>query len=182
MRRTTSRPVTVVAVAAAALLVAGCSAQDGGGTSDGRASGGGPSSPSVSASASPSPSASPSGPGASSQAPSPSTGGTGCTTEAQLTAADSGRTVCLRVGGQLRLTLDGTKDRPWSTVTATGGALKPTNAGIVVLPGDAVAAYHAVAPGTARLTSTRPLCARHPGQKACLGIQQWTVTVTVEQP
>ena len=138
-------------------------------------------SPSVSGSASgPASPASPSAP--SSGAAAPTATPTGCTPHVQLTAADSGRTVCLSTGGQIRLTLDGTKDRPWSPVTDTGAVLKATNAGFVVQPGDAVAAFDAVAPGTAQLSATRPLCAKRPGQTSCLGIQRWTVTVTVTKP
>ncbi|MER6126608.1 hypothetical protein ABT173_29120 [Streptomyces sp. NPDC001795] len=183
MRRTTLHRTTVVAVAAAALLLAGCGTQ-----SDGKSAGSSAVSPSAPPSQSVSPSGTPSAPASASPsvppsgAPSATTPATGCTAEAQLTAADTGRTVCLTTGGQIRLTLDGTKDRPWTTVSATGNALKATNAGIVIQPGDAVAAYDAVAPGTARLTATRPLCAKRPGQKSCLGIQQWTVTVTVTKP
>ena len=171
MRRTTPQRTTVVAVAAAALLLAGCGTQSGGG-----AGGSGSVSPSGS------PTASSSAPAPGSTAPSASGSPGGCTTRLELTAADRGRTVCVTKGGQIRLTLDGTRDRPWSPVKVTGGALNATNSGIVIQPGDAVAAYDAVAPGTARLTSTRPLCAKHPGQKMCMGIQQWSVTVTVEQP
>ncbi|MEH0578401.1 hypothetical protein [Streptomyces sp. B21-108] len=111
----------------------------------------------------------------------------GCTaskpTPAQLTAADDGRTVCLRVGGQLRLDLDGTETRPWTAVPAAGDVLKATNAGIGTPPGDAIAAYDAVAAGTARLTATRPLCAEPTGQGqvSCKGLKEWSVTVTVKR-
>ncbi|MEU1512215.1 hypothetical protein ABZ490_08615 [Streptomyces sp. NPDC005811] len=104
------------------------------------------------------------------------------TPPAELTAADDGRTFCLTVGGQLRLNLDGTRERPWSAVALKGDdVLKPTNAGIVVLPGDALAAYDAVTAGTTRLSATRPLCATPtgPSQVSCKGIQEWTVTVRV---
>ncbi|MGW3497155.1 hypothetical protein [Streptomyces sp. NPDC001020] len=156
MRRTTLHRTTAVA---AALLLAGCGTQSGGGTS---------------ASGTVSPPASPS--------PSPTGSGKGCAAQARLTVADDGRTVCLTTGGQIRLTLHGTKDRPWTPVTATGNTLKAVNAGIAVRPGDAVAAFDAVAPGTAQLTSTRPLCARRAGQNSCLAVQKWTVTVTVRTP
>ncbi|MEU0598010.1 hypothetical protein ABZ484_07095 [Streptomyces sp. NPDC006393] len=192
MRRTTSTTLHRTAVAtataaAAALLAAGCGAQHdgrGGGAPGSAASsptgsagstgstGGGPASPSAASPASPS--ATPSAPA--SKAPS------GCTGQAQLGAADSGRTVCLTVGGYLRLTLDGTKDRPWTPVKATGTALKGADPGIVILPGDALAAYTAAAPGTARLTSSRPLCATGPHTISCKGIQEWTVTVRVTRP
>ncbi|MER6977524.1 hypothetical protein ABT317_11005 [Streptomyces carpinensis] len=74
------------------------------------------------------------------------------------------------------------EDRPWTPVKATGTALKGADAGIVIMPGDALAAYTAVAPGTARLTSSRPLCATGPGKISCQGIQEWTVTVRVTRP
>ncbi|MET9043449.1 hypothetical protein ABZX34_11275 [Streptomyces sp. NPDC004362] len=176
MRRTTlHRTTTVTAVAAAALLVVGCGAGGGAGSSG---SGGGATPPSAPpASSAPVP---PSAPASPSLPPTPT--GTGCAPEVQLTAADTGRTVCLAQGGRIRIELDGSKDRPWAVVTAEGDALEATNAGIAVPPGGALAAFEAVAPGTARLSSSRPLCARQPGRNACLGIEQWTVTVAVTAP
>jgi hypothetical protein len=151
MRRTTT-----AAVAATAFLLAGCGATH------------------------------PGGPGATgSTGSTPVAGGTSsnrsCTAEAVLTAADTGRTLCVTAGGTIRVTLDGTPDRPWSPVTADGGALTPINAGIGAPRGDTIAAYRATAPGTARLTSSQPLCASPtaPGQVACLGLREWTVTVRV---
>ncbi|MFD5793788.1 hypothetical protein ACFWIO_09655 [Streptomyces diastatochromogenes] len=155
MRRTTP-----IAFAAAALLLAGCGSQSGGDSGSGTGSGdNGKVSPSASAPSS----------------------GTGCVTHVELTAADNGRTVCLAKGGELRLTLDGTKSRPWKPVAASGTALKAINAGFVIQPGDASAAYQAVAAGKAELTSSRPLCAEPtaPGQVSCKGIEEWKVTVTV---
>jgi hypothetical protein len=182
MRRTTLHRTTVVAAAASALLLAGC----GTGSDDGTAGSGtvstSPSS-STSRSSSPSTSQSPSQSPSTPPSTSPSPTGTkeACTGQAQLTAADNGRTVCLTVGGQLRLTLDGSKDRPWKPVTTKGDALEATNAGIAIQPGDALAAYNAVKPGTEHLASTRPLCAvtTRPGQVSCKAIQEWNVTVTV---
>ncbi|MEU6575884.1 hypothetical protein [Streptomyces sp. NPDC046805] len=155
MRRTTIHRTTVVAATAAILLV-GCGTRAG---STGNATG--------------------TGAGSTAVTPAPTHGP--CVTHAQLTAADDHRVLCLTRGGQVRLTLDGTKDRPWSPVATTGSALKAANPGFVILPGDAVAAYDAIAPGTARLTASRPLCARPtaPGQFSCKGIQEWTVTVRV---
>ncbi|NED32446.1 hypothetical protein G3I64_07455 [Streptomyces sp. SID8499] len=173
-------------------MLAGCGTQDddGKGGSTGAGSGGATASASASASASPSGSASapgsPSGPGSASAPPS-ATGSapaspSGCVRHVELTAADTGRTVCLTVGGSVRMNLDGTKERPWSPVKAEGGILKGANAGIVILPGDALAAFTASAPGTARLSASRPLCATGPGKISCLGIQEWTVTVKVTRP
>ncbi|MEU7380130.1 hypothetical protein AB0A91_08995 [Streptomyces sp. NPDC042207] len=185
MRRSTLH-AGIVTAAAATLLLAGCGARH-----DGPGSGkdGGPSRPTA-GSASPSASASrrpgSASPSASTSrrpgSASPSASAPACTNRAELTAADSGRTLCLTVGGQVRLTLDGTEDRPWTPVRAGGTALRAANAGIVLLPGDAVAAFDAVTPGTARLTSVRPLCAAGHGRTACQGIRQWTVTVRVTEP
>ncbi|KOV94281.1 MULTISPECIES: hypothetical protein [unclassified Streptomyces] len=152
MRRTTP-----LALAAAALILAGCGSQQGTGSSD-----------KVSAP-----------PRAGTPSPSRSAGG--CTGQAELTAADHGRTVCVTRGGEVRLSLDGTRARPWKPVTASGTALQAVNAGFVLQPGDATAAYRAVAAGTVELRSSRPLCAEPtaPGRVSCKGIEEWSVTVRV---
>ncbi|MFE9452628.1 hypothetical protein [Streptomyces sp. NPDC006739] len=165
MRRTTLHRTSVTALAAAALLLTGCGSQ----SQDAKTGSG---------SVSPSPaSSSPSSPSAT--APTAPSGT--CAPQTQLTAADSGRTVCLGPGSTLRITLDGTKERPWKQISADGGALKAANPGFVIQPGDATAAFTAAAPGTVHLTSSRPMCAQPtgPGQVSCKGIQEWTVTVTV---
>ncbi|MFF7211011.1 hypothetical protein ACFZAU_10780 [Streptomyces sp. NPDC008238] len=155
------RLTTAAAVAATALLLTGCGAQSGG------PAGG-------------SPSGSPSSTGSAGTGTGTGTAGA-CAAEVALTAADTGRTVCVTAGGTVRVTLDGTPDRPWSRVTGEGAALVPTNAGIGAPRGDTIAAYRAAAPGTARLTATQPLCASPtaPDQVACLGLREWTVTVRV---
>ncbi|MCH0563796.1 MULTISPECIES: hypothetical protein [unclassified Streptomyces] len=159
MRRTTFRRTTAAAVTAAALSLVACGTQDGTGTSG---------------------SGSPSAFSPTSSAPSPSaTPGDGCVRHVQLTEDDDGATVCLVRGGDVRLTLDGTSERPWSPVEASGDVLEPVNAGIVILPGDAVAAFRAVAPGTARLTSARPVCASQSQHAHCHALRSWSVTVTV---
>ncbi|ANP55347.1 hypothetical protein J2Z21_007429 [Streptomyces griseochromogenes] len=147
------RRTTPIVLAATALLLAGCGSQSGGDTgSKGKVS------PSASAPSS----------------------GSGCAARLELKAAANGRTVCLAKGGELRISLDGTKTRPWKPVAASGTALRAINAGFVIQPGDASAAYKAVAAGTVKLTSSRPLCpAPDPGQVSCKGIQEWTVTVNV---
>jgi hypothetical protein len=154
MRRTTPHPTTVLALAASALLLAGCGTQSGD-----------------------------SGPGSSTVTPSPSptAGRKGCVPQATLTAEDTGRTVCLAQGGVLRITLDGTTTRAWKPVTATGDTLKATNAGIAVQPGDASAAFTGASAGTAHLTSSRPVCGTDPGHIACKGLQEWKVTVVVSK-
>ncbi|RZU37246.1 hypothetical protein EV284_2405 [Streptomyces sp. BK022] len=105
----------------------------------------------------------------------------GCADQALLTSSATGKTVCLKRGGELRLTLDGTKSRPWQPVRASGHALTAINAGLVLQPGDATAAYRAVAAGTVQLTSSRPLCARPttPDGVSCKGVQEFRVTVRI---
>ncbi|MET7737923.1 hypothetical protein ABZT02_42530 [Streptomyces sp. NPDC005402] len=164
MRRTNRH--TTLALAALTLLLAsaGCGSQAG---SDG-SNGDGTVSPSPSTAA-------PSTAAPSSAAPSP-----GCASGSELDAADSGDTVCLAVGDTVRISLDGTKGRPWKPVAVQGSGLEATNSGIVLLPGDANAAYKAVSAGTVRLSSTRPLCATETGRVSCKGIQEWWVTVLVK--
>jgi hypothetical protein len=161
MRPTTHR--TTLALAALTLLLAGCGTEAGsdGGGSD---------------TVSPPPASSPS-----SASPSPSQSQSPeCTSASELDAGDSGSTVCLAVGDTLRVSLDGTKSRPWKPVTTVGGGLEATNSGIVLLPGDASSAYKAVSAGRVELSSQRPLCATGAGKVSCKGIQEWWVAVEVK--
>jgi hypothetical protein len=167
MRPTTHR--TTLALAALTLVLAGCGTEAG---SEGGGSDTVPPPPSSS-----SPSASP--PVSSPSSPSPASPSPQCTSASELDAGDSGSTVCLAVGDTLRVSLDGTKSRPWKPVSTEGGGLEATNSGIVLLPGDASSAYKAVSAGRVRLSSQRPLCATETGQVSCKGIQEWRVTVLV---
>lgn len=161
MRRTIHH--TTLALAALTLALAGCGSQ----TDSGKGGNGNAVSPS------PTPKKSPPA--------SPTPGPTGgCTTASTLGAADSGRTVCLAVGDTVRISLDGTAKRPWKPVTASDSVLQAANSGFVLQPGDASAAFKAVADGKTRLQSTRPLCAAQTGRVSCLGIQEWWVTVVVK--
>ena len=148
------RPIrkTTLALATLTLLLAGCGTEAG----NGKGGGGDRVSPS-----SPTPTA------------------TRCTTRAELGATDSGKIVCLAVGDTIRISLDGTKSRPWKPVAVDGSGLEATNSGIVLLPGDASSAYKAVSAGRVRLSSQRPLCATDTGRVSCKGIQEWRVTVLV---
>ncbi|WP_406219786.1 hypothetical protein [Streptomyces canus] len=157
------RPIrkTTLALATLTLLLVGC------GTEAGNGKGGGgdrvsPSSPAPTPTPTPTPTA------------------TGCTTRAELGATDSGDTVCLAVGDTIRISLDGTKSRPWKPVAVDGSGLEATNSGIVLLPGDASSAYKAVSAGQVRLSSQRPLCATETGRVSCKGIQEWWVAVEVK--
>jgi hypothetical protein len=173
MRRTI--PHTTLALAALTLVLAGCGGpSDNGGRSDtGKGSSSVSSSP---ATPTPTPTtSSPTGP-----TTGPTGSPTGCTAASTLSAHDSGRTVCLTVGETLRVSLDGTAKRPWKPLAVKGTGLEAANSGIVLQPGDANAAYRAVAAGKTRLQSTRPLCAAQAGRVSCLGIQEWWVTVEVK--
>ncbi|MET9455566.1 hypothetical protein ABZY05_10825 [Streptomyces canus] len=150
------RPIrkTTLALATLTLLLAGC------GTEAGNGKGGG-------------------GDSVSPSSPTSTPTATGCTTRAELGATDSGDIVCLAVGDTIRISLDGTKSRPWKPVAVEGSGLEATNSGIVLLPGDASSAYKAVSAGQVRLSSQRPLCATETGRVSCKGIQEWRVTVLV---
>ncbi|MET7693379.1 hypothetical protein ABZT06_36365 [Streptomyces sp. NPDC005483] len=148
---------TTLALAVLTLLLAGCGTEAG---SEGGSSG----------TVSPPPSSS-----SPSASPSPD-----CTPASELHAADSGSTVCLAVGDTLRISLDGTKSRPWKPVTTEGSGLEAANSGIVLLPGDANSAFKAVSAGRVRLSSSRPLCATGTGKVSCKGIQEWWVAVEVK--
>jgi hypothetical protein len=114
--------------------------------------------------------------------PSPSSSATkaGCKAEAALTAADNNSTVCVTKGGQVRLALDGTADKPWAAVEVSGSALTPVNAGVGAAAGDTVSAYRAASDGKVTLTSSRPMCAKaKPGQMQCKALMTWMVTVVV---
>ncbi len=100
MRRTIRR--TTLAIAALTLVLAGCGSQ-----SD---SGKGGDSTDVSSSPT----------STRTRPPSPTTSPTGCTQVSTLGATDSGRSVCLAVGDTVRITLDGTAERPWKPLSADG--------------------------------------------------------------
>ncbi|MFB7246931.1 hypothetical protein CW362_04830 [Streptomyces populi] len=180
MRRTTH--TRTIALAALALLLAGCGSQ---GTTDTGADGTrSPSPTGGTATASPSPTGGTAAPSPSptdgTRSPSPPPSGPDCAkAEAQLDAADTGHTYCLAPGDTIRVLLDGTTSRPWKPVKSDGDALTATNGGIVLQPGDASAAYRAVGAGTVTLTSSRPMCPSDPARMSCKGLQEWTVTVVV---
>ncbi|MET8859211.1 hypothetical protein [Streptomyces sp. NPDC004579] len=169
MRRTTH--TRTIALAALALLLAGCGTQGG----DDTGAGGTVSPSPTDGTVSPTPS-----PTDGTASPSPTPSGPGCAqATAQLGAADTGRTYCLAPDDTIRVLLDGTTKRPWKPVRSEGGALAATNGGIVLQPGDASAAYRAVSEGTVTLTSSRPMCPSDPARMSCKGLQEWTVTVVV---
>ncbi|MEU9213442.1 hypothetical protein AB0D27_37460 [Streptomyces sp. NPDC048415] len=152
MRRTTHH--RMIALAALTLLLAGCGTRSG---SDAGGSG--------------------------TVSPSPTTPAKGCATpKAELSAADTGHTLCLTTGEVIRVALDGTTSRPWAPVKVSGGGVRATNSGIVLQAGDASSAFKAVSAGTAHLTSSRPLCPSDPARISCKGLQEWTVTVVVTKP
>ncbi|MFJ7965055.1 hypothetical protein [Streptomyces sp. NPDC096324] len=171
MRRTTH--TRTIALAALALLLAGCGTQGGDDAGAGGTVSPSPTPTGGTVSPTPTPTDGPA-------SPSPTPSGPGCAqATAQLGAADTGRTYCLAPGDTIRVLLDGTTKRPWKPVRSEGGALAATNGGIVLQPGDASAAYRAVSEGTVTLTSSRPMCPSDPARMSCKGLQEWTVTVVV---
>ncbi|NEA63637.1 hypothetical protein [Streptomyces sp. SID12488] len=161
-RRTT--PVRALVALTLALGVAGCADRTDSGKEGGN---------NVSSAPSPTPTST-------TNPTSPTPSSAGCKAVTTLGARDSGLTVCLAVGDTVRVSLDGTSERPWKPVTLSGPGLAATNSGVVLLPGDASAAFKAVSAGRTRLESTRPLCAARTGQVSCRGIQEWGVTVVVK--
>jgi hypothetical protein len=103
-----------------------------------------------------------------------------CPTPAQLTAADNGRTVCATVGTRFTVKLPDDGKGHWTAITSDTDAVD-----LVLLTGsppisgtqaDFVARHR----GTAKLTSSRPVCpTASPGGLSCQSMQAFAVTVTV---
>ena len=73
--------------------------------------------------------------------------------------ADNGKSFCLPQRGTVLVTLRGTPARMWSPIHASSAALAPRANGRLLLVRGATGAYFAaVRPGTAVLSSARPVC------------------------
>src|SRR5262249_43473235 len=110
-----------------------------------------------------------------------STDAAGCPTRLDVTAADGGRTVCVAVGGTVTVTTPTDQATAWVGLASTGPALAPLTPTPAAGPDTTVlAAYTAVAPGTATLDSARRNCPPQTGAISCHSIVQWQVTVEVK--
>jgi len=101
-----------------------------------------------------------------------------------VSAADSGKTVCLKVGDELAVVLRTPPQeeiRFWKPVQDSDpSVLAPSANGALTLARGATGAnYRAVASGTAVLTSYRFPCAGQATASPCYGSDQFTVRVVV---
>jgi len=76
-----------------------------------------------------------------------------------ITQADSGKTYCVRVGGQVAIILHSTQKKLWLVPLASNKVLKgvPNGAGSLVVGATGVW-YKAARPGRSVVTSVRPPC------------------------
>ncbi|GAA3433157.1 hypothetical protein GCM10018954_027600 [Kutzneria kofuensis] len=94
--------------------------------------------------------------------------------------ADNGQTVCVAVGDKFTVKLLDDGKGHWSAVTSDSDAVD-----VLLLTGSppisgTQADFVARHKGTAKLTSTRPVCpSASPGGVTCQAMQAFTVTVTV---
>jgi hypothetical protein len=104
-----------------------------------------------------------------------------------ITAADNYKTLCVTQGAKLAVFLKGTPDRKWAPIHASSSVLKPSaNGELALAMGVTGASFLAAGPGTASITSARPVCARgvppgngSPGTMGCDAILAFRVTVRV---
>ena len=104
-----------------------------------------------------------------------------------LTNADNGRSVCVRRGAAVQVYLRGTQASRWSAIHASSGVLRPRANGHGLLAlGVTGASFVAARPGTASITSTRPVCPTPPpnsgsqsGTVECGAILGFRVSVRV---
>ena len=104
-----------------------------------------------------------------------------------LTNADNGRSVCVRRGTAVLVYLRGAPASRWSVIHASSAVLRPraNGRGLLAL-GMTGASFVAVRPGTASITSTRPVCPTPPpnsmsqsGTVECGAILGFRVSVRV---
>jgi putative hemolysin len=102
-----------------------------------------------------------------------------------ITQADSGKTYCVRAGGQVSIILHSTQKNLWRVPLASGHVLKavPNGAGSLVAGATGIW-YKATRPGRSVVTSVRPPCraaANSAGTaypvKSCAPKDRFTVTI-----
>jgi hypothetical protein len=100
-----------------------------------------------------------------------------------LTNSDNKKVLCVLPGVGIFVALHGTPHELWSTVTSSSAALQARPNGALSLPvGVTGAFFKAVAPGTAKLTSTlRPCPAKPPSRTVahCVKLIKFAVTIKV---
>jgi hypothetical protein len=100
-----------------------------------------------------------------------------------LTNSDNKKVLCVLPGVGVFVALHGTPKVFWAAVASSSSALQRRPSGELSLPVGVTGAYFvAVAPGTAKLTSTlRPCLAKPPTRavKHCLKLERFLVTIKV---
>ena len=114
--------------------------------------------------------------------PMPGAGGAAQPVTGVLTLGNqnNGGTFCVRPGERVMVYLRGTLARQWAPIRSDSGALAPVPSGVLSLPvGVTGAAFLAARPGTAHLTSDRPVCSSGPVR--CDALLAFRVTVIVSE-
>lgn len=76
-----------------------------------------------------------------------------------LGSRDNGSTFCLRVGQQVIVYLQGSPAHMWAPIRSDSSALRPApNGSLMLMRGVTGAAFTAARPGTAHISSARPVC------------------------
>lgn len=104
-----------------------------------------------------------------------------------ITAADNYKSFCVAKGVKVSVFLKGTPDRKWAPIHASSGVLRPTaNGELALAMGVTGASFLAAEPGTATITSARPVCGKGvppsngtPGAMGCDAILAFRVTIRV---
>ncbi len=125
-------------------------------------------------------SASPPGRASCGMRPMPGTGGAAQPVSGVLTLGnqDNGGTFCVRPGERVMVYLRGTPAREWAPIRSDSAVLVAVPSGLLSLPvGVTGASFLAARPGTAHLTSDRPVCSSGPVR--CDALLAFRVTVLV---
>lgn len=107
----------------------------------------------------------------------------------RLTDADSGRKFCVHPGQVISVVLSvdpaqfPDPSQWWAPVSHTGRALRARPQILLAIRGTTLAAYDAVRPGRATLSSTRSVCpAPPPDGVSCAALVAWQVVIVVRPP
>jgi hypothetical protein len=109
-------------------------------------------------------------------------GATGCRSgQVTVTEAQAGQGMCVTTGTLVQVYLHGQPGTPWSPVKSDGPALRAVASGRGAVPiGVTAGFFKATGAGSARLTSSRPMCpSAPPGGARCLAMQGFSLTVEV---
>ena len=95
-----------------------------------------------------------------------------------LGSRDNRSTFCLRVGQQVIVYLQGSPAHMWAPIRSDSSALRPApNGSLMLMRGVTGAAFTAVRPGIAHISSARPVCTAGPVR--CDALIAFDVTVVI---